>query len=234
MLINLGYINSDYIIKNIFISYQLKNLHFLGVKKFLILPDAVDVKNFPALKKINKIKKFCYMGNFYSGRGIEKIYKLSKLFSKYTFHLYGKKDTQVKLNNTKNLKIFDYVNYNFVPKLLAKYDVLLMPYEENVMVNSKSLNTAKYMSPLKMFDYLAAGKIIVSSNQKVLEEILKNNFNCFMVKKNNIKGWEEAILKITNYKNLNKICKNARKTAEKYTWNNRAKIIKKIYIDNKL
>ena len=56
-----------------------------------------------------------------------------------------------------------------------------MPYEEKVMVNSKSLNTSKYMSPLKMFDYLAAGKIIISSNQK-LREILKNNYNCFIVK----------------------------------------------------
>ena len=57
--------------------------------------------------------------------------------------------------------------------MLSKYDVLLMPYEEKVMVNSKSLNTSKYMSPLKMFDYLAAGKIIISSNQKVLRDTKK-------------------------------------------------------------
>ena len=49
----------------------------------------------------------------------------------------------------RNLNIFSFVKYKFVPKLLSKYDVLLMPYEEKVMVNSKSLNTSKYMSPLK-------------------------------------------------------------------------------------
>ena len=30
------------------------------------------------------------------------------------------------------------------------------------------------MSPLKMFDYLAAGKIIIASNLKVYSHILKN------------------------------------------------------------
>ena len=37
-------------------------------------------------------------------------------------------------------------------------DVLLMPYEKTVRVNSENLNTAKYCSPLKMFDYLASKK----------------------------------------------------------------------------
>ena len=59
-----------------------------------------------------------------------------------------------------------------MPKILSKYDVLLMPYENSVMVNSNNLDTSKYMSPLKMFEYLASGKIIISSNHKVLKEIL--------------------------------------------------------------
>ena len=166
LLLYLNFINSKYIIKNIFITHELRKLYFLNVKNFLILPDAVDIKNFKKKDKIKKIKKFCYIGNFYSGRGIEKILELANFFKNYTFDLYGKKDAEKNYISKRNLNIFSFVKYKFVPKLLSKYDVLLMPYEEKVMVNSKSLNTSKYMSPLKMFDYLAAGKIIISSNQR--------------------------------------------------------------------
>lgn len=230
VLLNLDFINSKYVIKNIFISKQLKKLHFKNVTNFIILPDAVDIKNFSKIKKINKISKFCYVGNFYEGRGLKKIYKISKKFPKYIFHLYGKKK-KFEINNTQNLKIFDYVNYNLVPDLLSKYDVLLMPYEKKVMINSKNLDTSKYMSPLKMFDYLASGKIIISSNQKVLQEILENNKNSFIVKSNDLNGWLKTISRVLKFKDLNRISINARQTARKFTWYNRANIIKKIYIN---
>ena len=231
VLLNLNFINSKYVIKNIFISKQLKRLHFKNVKNFIILPDAVDIKNFSKIKKINKISKFCYVGNFYEGRGLKKIYEISKNFPKYTFHLYGKKKNNFEIKNTQNLKIFNYVNYNLVPNLLSKYDVLLMPYENKVMINSKNLDTSKYMSPLKMFDYLASGKIIISSNQKVLQEVLENNKNSFIVKNNDLNGWLKTISRVLKFKKLNKISINARQTAHKYTWYNRANIIKKIYMN---
>ena len=56
-----------------------------------------------------------------------------------------------------------------------KADILLMPYSLNkVLTNSSgsSSNTAKYASPIKMFEYLASGRPILSSNLRVLKEIL--------------------------------------------------------------
>ena len=57
-----------------------------------------------------------------------------------------------------------------------------MPFEKNVYVNSKNLNTAKYMSPLKMFEYLASGRIIISSNIKVLKEVLNKKNSIILPK----------------------------------------------------
>ena len=51
------------------------------------------------------------------------------------------------------------------------------------------------MSPLKMFDYLAAGKIILASNLNVYSHILKNNYNCYLTEKNEEKYWIELIQK---------------------------------------
>ena len=66
------------------------------------------------------------------------------------------------------------------------------------------------MSPLKMFDYLASGKIIIASNLKVYSHILKNNFNCLMPKKNDLNSWMDLIDNISKKNvNLNYLRKNA-------------------------
>ena len=79
------------------------------------------------------------------------------------------------------------------------------------------------MSPLKMFDYLAAGKIILASNLNVYSHILKNNYNCYLTEKNEEKYWIELIQKVLKRSNFKSLEKNAILTAKKYTWNNRVK-----------
>ena len=80
------------------------------------------------------------------------------------------------------------------------------------------------MSPLKMFDYLASAKVIIASDLKVYSHILKNNFNCLMPKKNDLKSWINLI-KQTSKKNksFNYLRKNALNTSVKYTWDKRIK-----------
>ena len=97
-----------------------------------------------------------------------------------------------------------------------------MPYEKNVQVNSRNLNTALYCSPLKMFDYLASGKIIISSNLPGIREILKDKINSLIVQSNNVNQWNNAIRNILKNKKLSKkICLNAYKTATNNTWEKR-------------
>ena len=105
--------------------------------------------------------------------------------------------------------------------------MIILPYSNQVFVNSDSLEVANYMSPLKMFDYLAAGRIILASNLNVYSHILKNNYNCFLTKKNEEKYWIELIQKVLNKSNFKSLEKNAIITAKKYTWNNRVKKILK-------
>ena len=44
------------------------------------------------------------MGSFYDGRGLDKIYRLSRYFKNHIFHLYGRKVSKNKIKNTKILK----------------------------------------------------------------------------------------------------------------------------------
>ena len=50
-------------------------------------------------------------------------------------------------------------------------DILLLPYASTVAV--AGIGNPNYTSPLKLFDYLSAGKIIICSDLKILKEAVK-------------------------------------------------------------
>jgi len=221
------------------------NKHFkFDKKKFIILDDAVDIEDFKFKKKIKKIKNSCvYTGSFYKGKGVEFIFELSKILPKIKFYLYGDintLDSRFKNNKqNKNLIFRNHIEYSQIPKTLAKFEIILMPYSKKVYVKSKSIEVGQYMSPLKLFDYLASGKILIASEHENYKHILIDKINCFSLNLNKIDLWKEKIEDIFLNNNNNKLIKNikskARATAKKYTWKKRTtKIInfineKKIY-----
>ena len=224
----LDYINSKYIIKIIFITKSLSKHYGLNKKKYIILPDGFDEKDFKyPFKEIKKISNFVYTGSFSLGKGTDTIIKLARLLPNKKFNLYGDQ-SEIKFNNLpKNIKIFSYVQYKHIPEILNRADVLLMPYKNKVFYNKYLRDDiGSFHSPLKMFEYLASGKILISSNRKVLKEILKNRINCLIVKKNNINSWLQCIRYAeNNLKKINQITNYARKEVQNYTW---AKRIKRI------
>lgn len=226
LMIYFNYINSPYILKTIIISRALsKKFTTLNKKKILILHDAVDTRNFNYKKRRNKIKSVTYVGSFHKGKGVELILKLAKKFKKLKFNIYGDplKNTY---EITRNVKIHGYINYNKVPDVLVNSNLLLLPSADIQYGRSTSVNITNYNSPLKMFDYLAAGKIIVSSKRDGICEILKHNYNSIIVDRYNLKDWEKSINEILSNKyNLTKLRSNSITTAKKFTWDKRVDII---------
>ena len=228
LMINLKFIESSYIEKKILISESLNKIFNFKKNEYLVLHDGVDIKNFEKFKNITNIKEVSYVGSFYKGRGIDLILHLASKFPNLNFHLYGQSKEEIR-PNLKNVKIHNFVDYCNVPYILSNSDVLLMPYSKNVSVRSKTLNTADYCSPLKMFDYLAAGKIIMSSKLGGICEILKHKENSIIVEEFNYEMWElELNNLLKDVYDIKKIQKNAFSTANEYTWVKRAtKILNK-------
>ena len=212
-------------LKFIFLSKNLNNIYKINKRNFLVLDDAVNIIDFNFKKQIKHYKTCVYIGSFFKGKGIEQIFRLAKKNQKTFFHIYGEKQYLRSKKIEKNIKFFDYVHYSKIPKILSKYEVALMPYQKKIKGRS-SIWLQKYMSPLKMFDYMAAKMIIIASNLKVYKHILKNNFNCILVNVNEDEKWSKAI-KLAFKKNYkNKYLKqNAYKTVKKYTWDKRCKKI---------
>ena len=99
-----------------------------------------------------------------------------------------------------------------------------MPYEKKIRARSSNLEIARYISPLKMFDYFSAGNIIFASKIQAFDHILKNNINSFLLNNVNMNDWKISINKVfNNLSEYNYIKYNALQSAKKYSWNNRAK-----------
>jgi glycosyltransferase involved in cell wall biosynthesis len=170
-----------------------------------------------------------YFGHLYSGRGIEIIEELAKLNSSCAFVVYGGNETDIEeyksRNTNKNLFFMGYIHPKKAYKAMAMMDVLLMPYQRFVSIGIKGVDTSKWMSPMKLFEYLSVGVPIISSNISVLKEVLVDGENCLLVEPDDVNAWSDALQRIILNEELEeKLGFNAYNLyKDKYTWKHRAK-----------
>ena len=82
-----------------------------------------------------------------------------------------------------------------------------------------------YMSPLKMFEYMASKRPIIASSLPSLLEIMDNK-NCILVKPDDMGDLANKVEKVISNKiNIDELITNAYNKALQYTWENRAKKI---------
>jgi len=231
LIIDLDYINSKNVIKVIFISQGLANFYSSKKTNNIVLHDACELRDFIKKKPSKYVKNIYYVGSFYKGRGIELIEQIASKMPDLNFFAYGMRNEKKK--STKNLKFFKIISYSKVGEVLKKADLLLMPYQSKISINSQNYNDeiSKFISPLKMFEYFATGVPIISSNLKVLREKLIHNRNCLLVNDfDNPNNWIKLIKKLKKNFNLRKkIFHGAIQVAKKNTWRIRVNKIMKIY-----
>lgn len=223
--------------KNIFFIFIHKNLlKIINVdkKKSIILDDAVKIQDFSNIIKKKTLFDCSYVGSLYPGKGLEIIMYLSKEFKFINFHIFGSLQT-IKLNNIdfrkyKNLIFHGFLSYSKIPSILINSKILLMPYLEKVNVRSSNLEVSNFMSPLKLFEYLASGNIILASKLPVYSHILRNKHNAILASPKNYKDWKKNFKDIiSNIASFSYLRKNAFNTAQKFTWEKRVQTIIKKY-----
>tara|TARA_B100001094_G_scaffold330961_1_gene397675 strand:+ start:1034 stop:1369 length:336 start_codon:yes stop_codon:yes gene_type:complete len=84
---------------------------------------------------------------------------------------------------------------------MLKMDILTIPYTKLIKSAGEVDDISKFTSPLKLFDYLAVGKIIISSDLKVLREVIDSKNAIFIKNFENIFEWKQNINYAKNNKN---------------------------------
>ena len=114
-----------------------------------------------------------------------------------------------------------------IPVILSKYHLYLMPYSEKVYVRSRNIEVGKYMSPMKLFEYMASDGVIFASKMDVYSHILNKN-NSILISNKSINKWKQEIETFFEKKSkYNFISQNALKGVKKFTWKNRVKKLEK-------
>lgn len=222
--------------------YLLKQ-YGIQENKIIVAPDAVDqswldmnIDNVESRRQLSFGKDdyvIGYSGSLYQGRGIELILEIAKKRPSEQFLVIGGPDEErerfvitAKSFGLNNLQFFGYVPNSQLPKYLFSCNILLMPYQRKLETANKGPDTSKYMSPMKMFEYMASGKPIIASNHDVIKEILVNERNSLLVEPDNISKWCDAIERLKSDSQLSRtLGVNARDDVKRFTWSERTKII---------
>ena len=123
-----------------------------------------------------------------------------------------------------NLRWLGHVPNADVPLYQAACDALLMPYQQRVAASSGG-DIARYLSPMKLFEYLACGRAILTGDLPVLREVL-NERNAVILPSEGPDAWAAAIKGLRlDVQRCAALGRQARQDAKRYTWEGRARLI---------
>jgi glycosyltransferase involved in cell wall biosynthesis len=171
-----------------------------------------------------------YVGHLYPGRGIDVIIALAQQLPDIGFHIIGGTAPDVahwsqQAAQYPNLVFYGHTPHKKATEYLQSLDILLAPYQKKVAVSGGAGDTSRWMSPLKIFEYMAAGKPIICSDMPVLHEVLTPEVNCLLCPPDNVDAWAAAIKRLIEDKDLSaKLGAQAKQDlVTKYTWKARAR-----------
>lgn len=213
----------------------------MGVSKnnVLVSPSGVDLDEFQKLHDNFEIAGLSkenfvigYIGTLKT-LGMEKgvadgLKALTMLSTGYRFLVVGgeKPDVDYYKEMSVSLKILErviflgQVSHTDIAKYASRCDCFIAPFPENKHYKF-------YMSPLKIFEYMAGRKPIIASDMPSLKEVLINNQNAILVPPNNPQALAQAIIRIKKDPEYGKKLadKAYSDVSEKYTWKIRAEKI---------
>lgn len=170
--------------------------------KTIVAPDGADALAGDvvpvALLPENVQLQVGYVGHLYHGKGIELIAQLAPLCPWAAFHIVGGKQSDIDhwmdhCRDIPNMHFHGFVPHDEVASYIKAFDVALLPNQPKVLTAGGKGDIGQWTSPLKAFEYMAAGKAIVASDLPVLREVMIDNENCVLCDPENPRDWCRAL-----------------------------------------
>ncbi len=214
-------------------SYDSQQVRDLTV----LAPNAVDLELYEDLpgpsearKQLGLPDRFTagYTGHLYPGRGMELMLSLARETPDVSFVWAGGSVDAVdewrrtaQQQGVSNLELMGFIPNRDLPLVQAAADLLLMPYQERIEVSGGG-DSSGVASPMKAFEYLAAGRPILSSDLPVLREVLEETY-AVLLPPDDLPAWREALEALRRDDSRRAaLAGAARRQAERHTWRARA------------
>lgn len=166
-----------------------------------------------------------YTGHLYDWKGVETLAEAADIFDDtHEFVFVGGMADDIifrtrQWNDKSNVTVLGYRPHDEVPAYLQLADVLVLPN------TARDRRSRYFTSPLKLFEYMAAGKPIVASSVPSSREILDER-NAVLVEPDDPVALADGIKKILRERALaDRISKQALADVRRYTWDKRASYI---------
>jgi glycosyltransferase involved in cell wall biosynthesis len=208
----------------------------------VIAPNGVDLERFAALPPTPELARqqlnfpsaptvMC-TGHLYAGRGADLFLALAKSIPQAHFVWVGGRPDDIAIwkqraeaENISNLTFTGFIPNQDLPLYQSAADILLMPYSRSIMGSSGTADSASVASPMKMFEYMAAGRAIVTADLPVIREVL-NEKNAAFCEPDNLVDWKLGIEKLlVDESRRIELGKQAKEDVQKFTWLARAEKI---------
>lgn len=188
---------------------ELERMDTAGVRApILVEHDGVDLERYEDLPSAGEAAarigldarrfRIGYTGQLYPAKGIDWVLHLATHLPEAEFLIVGGDEPAIRARQddarqlgVDNVRFAGFVANEKVPLYQASCDVLLMPYRPHA-IDPDRQDTSAWMSPLKMFEYMAAQRLIVASDLPVVREIL-NETNAVLCGPTDTSAWVGAL-----------------------------------------
>ena len=170
-----------------------------------------------------------YVGSLYPGKGVEGVIALAKERPQYIYNIVGGSSNEIerwKEVSPSNVMFHGRIDPASTLECMRSFDVLLLPAKTKIEASGGG-DIAAYTSPLKMFEYMAAGRPMIASRLPVLEEVLVDGRNSLLAGPDEAQEWSKALDSLAKDKTLMEfLATNALNDLKsKYTWQIRATVV---------
>jgi glycosyltransferase involved in cell wall biosynthesis len=167
----------------------------VDLERYVDLPDPPTARRQLGLPETLTVG---YTGHLYPGRGMTLLTELAKCFPRINFLWVGGRPQDVEIwrqrfgdENIGNVTLTGFIDNSRLPQYQAAAEILLMPYER-LISGSSGGDSSSYASPMKMFEYMACRRAIISSDLPVIREVL-NPANAMLCPPDDIGVWSQAV-----------------------------------------
>ncbi len=173
----------------------------------LLAPNGVELEKYAGLPSPTEARRQLnlkegltvgFTGHIYPGRGADLLFELAKQMPAVNFLWVGGTPELVDFWRGKlteagmtNVTMTGFVKHESIPSYQAAAEVLLMPYSRSIEASSGQ-DIAEVINPMKMFEYMASGRGIVSADLPSIREVL-NEGNAVFCSAGTLGDWESVI-----------------------------------------